>query len=164
MIRLRTIAYRPFHAGLRAILFVGPAILLLVGLLNTASPAGWIVAGVAVAMLVVITFFSGVRIRADETSVAVSLVPFWGKRLRWSDVTSVVVEDVRPFEDFGGWGIKGTQKKHGILLSAGDTRSIRFTLIDGRRYLVAVGEGAEAAVRDLADLAPRKPGDTRFAK
>jgi hypothetical protein len=161
---MRTIAYRPFDTSLRAILFVGPAILLLVGLLNVDSVAGWIVAGAAAAVLVIITFFSGVRVRADETSVAVSLVPLWGKRLRWSDLESIDVEEVRPFEDFGGWGIKGSQKKHGILLSAGDTRSIKFTLADGRRYLVSLGDGADAAARELRRLAPRGTADVRFAE
>ncbi|WP_309067462.1 hypothetical protein [Microbacterium sp.] len=161
---MRTIAYRPFDTSLRAILFVGPAILLLVALLNVDSPAGWIVAGAAVAVLIIITFFSGVRVRADETSVAVSLVPFWGKRLRWSEVESVFVEEVRPFEDFGGWGIKGSQKRHGILLSAGDTRSVKFVLTDGRRYLVALGDGTDAAVRELRSLAPQGTVDVRFAE
>lgn len=161
---MRTIAYRPFDTSLRAILFGGPAILLFVGLLNVDSVAGWIVAGAAVAVLVIITFFSGVRIRADDTSVAVSLVPFWGKRLRWSDVESIAVEEVRPFEDFGGWGIKGSQKRHGILLSAGDTRSVKFSLSDGRRYLVALGDGADAAVSELRTIAPQTTADVRFAE
>lgn len=156
---MRTISFRPFNAGLRAMLFIGPALLVLVGLLNVESPAGWIAIMVAAVVLVVVTFLSGVRIRADQTAVAVSLVPFWRKRMRWSDIASVDVEEVRPFEDFGGWGIKGSQKREGILLSAGETRSVKFTLADGRRYLVAVGDGADEVARDLRRLSPTVGGE-----
>lgn len=140
-------------------LFVGPAILVLVGLLNVNSPGGWIAIVVAGMVLVVVTFFSGVRIRADESAVSIALVPFWGKRMRWSDISSVEIEEVRPFEDFGGWGIKGSQKREGLLLSAGETRSVKFTLTDGRRYLVAVGDGADDAARDLQRLSPALWGE-----
>ncbi|CAH0162704.1 PH domain-containing protein [Microbacterium sp. Bi128] len=151
---MRTIARRPFDAPLRAILFVGPAILLLVGILNVDTPAGAVVVLLAVVVLMVITFFSGVRLRAGERGVAVSLVPFWGRRLRWEQIARVDVEEVRPFEDFGGWGIKGSQRRHGILLSAGETITVRLTTTDGRRYLVGLGDEAEEAVRSLRRMAP----------
>lgn len=140
-------------------LFIGPAIIVLVGLLNVDSIGGWIAIIGAGVILVVVTFFSGVRIRADETAVSISLAPFWGKRMRWSDITAVDIKEVRPFEDFGGWGIKGSQKREGLLLSAGETRSVKFTLRDGRRYLVAIGDGADDAARDLQQLSPAVGGE-----
>lgn len=151
---MRTLARRPFTAPLRAMLFVGPAIILLVGVLNVDTAAGAIVALLAVVLLVVITFFSGVLLRAGERGVSFSLVPFWGRRLRWENLARVDVEEVRPFEDFGGWGIKGSQRRHGILLSAGETRTVRFTTTDGRRYLLGLGDETEAAVRALQQAAP----------
>jgi hypothetical protein len=151
---MHTIANRRFNAPLRAILFVGPAILLLVGVLNVNTPAGAMVVLAAIVVLVVVTFFSGVRLRAGKEGVAFSLVPFWGKRLRWGEVASVDVEEVRPFEDFGGWGIKGSHKRHGLLLSAGETTTVRITTTDGRRYLVGVGDAASDAVEAVRELAP----------
>ena len=127
---------------------------LLVGVLNVDTAAGAIVALLAVVLLVVITFFSGVLLRAGERGVSFSLVPFWGRRLRWENLARVDVEEVRPFEDFGGWGIKGSQRRHGILLSAGETRTVRFTTTDGRRYLLGLGDETEAAVRALQQAAP----------
>ncbi|MBZ4488496.1 hypothetical protein LQ938_14970 [Microbacterium sp. cx-55] len=151
---METIAHRRFSAPLRAVLFVGPAILLLVGVLNVRTPAGAVVVLVAIAMLIVVTFFSGVRLRAGQAGVAFSLVPFWGKTLRWTHIAAIDVEEVRPFEDFGGWGIKGSQKRHGILLSAGETTAVRITTTDGRRYLVGVGDASSAAVEAVRELAP----------
>ena len=93
--------------------------------------------------MVGIAFFSGVRVRAGTTSVSVSLVPFWVFRIPIERISSITVETVRPFEDFGGWGIKGSHKKRGILLSAGEDRAVVFRLDDGRTYLAAVGDRAD---------------------
>ena len=72
---MQRVVYRPFNAALRGILFFGPAILLLVGIMNAATLAGWVVVSLAAVMIVVITFFSGVRIKASSMSVVIALVP-----------------------------------------------------------------------------------------
>lgn len=151
---MRTLARRPFHAPLRAILFVGPAIILLMGVLHVDTAAGAIVVLFAVVLLVGVTFFSGVLLRAGERGVSFSLVPFWGRRLRWEQLARVDVEELRPLEDFGGWGIKGSQRRSGILLSAGDLRTVRLTATDGRRYLVGLGDEADAVFLALRESAP----------
>lgn len=119
---MRVLAFSAFAWPLRLMLLLGPVTILLATIF--AMEPSWIrvVAVTAAAGLVVaITFFSGVRVGAGNEAVSLALVPFWRFRLPYRRIASVAVETVRPFEDFGGWGIKGSHKKRGILLSAGGT-------------------------------------------
>ena len=142
---MRVLAFSAFAWPLRLMLLLGPVTILLATIF--AMEPSWIrvVAVTAAAGLVVaITFFSGVRVGAGNEAVSLALVPFWRFRLPYRRIASVAVETVRPFEDFGGWGIKGSHKKRGILLSAGEDRAVVFRLADGRTYLAAVGGSAES--------------------
>lgn len=151
---VRTLSFRPFGVGLRALLLIGPAAVLLMGAFTVDFVAGWTAFGTATIIVLVVTFLSGVRIPANTAAVAISLAPFWGKRLRWSNVVSIDVEEVRPFEDFGGWGVKGSHTRRGMLLSTGETRSVVLTLAYGCRHLAAVGDDANAVAATLRGLMP----------
>ncbi|WP_022877917.1 hypothetical protein [Microbacterium sp. B19] len=151
---MRTLARRPLTPASRALLFVGPAILLLLGVVHVDTPSGAIVALLSVVALLVVTFCSGVCLRAGERGVSVSVVPFWGRRLRWDQLARVDVEEVRALEDFGGWGVTGSHRGPGILVSMGESRTVRLTTTDGRSYFVGLGDQAVDAVDALRASAP----------
>ncbi|MDI9891601.1 hypothetical protein [Microbacterium sp. IEGM 1404] len=155
---MRTLARRPLNPASRALLFVGPVILLLLGVVQVDTPAGATVALLSVVALVVVTFCSGVRLRAGERGVSVSVVPFWGRRLRWDQLARVDVAEVDAVEDFGGWGVTGSPHGPGILVSMGESRTVRLTTTDGRRYFVGLGDQAGEAVDALRASAPPSAG------
>ncbi|MCC2308357.1 hypothetical protein [Cellulomonas chengniuliangii] len=149
---MRRIAFRPFHLGLRLMIGVGPAIVAVVIAATASSTAEWVAVGVAVVLLMVIVFATGAALYADERRVAVALAPFWRRTIRWEDVESVELRTVRPFEDFGGWGVKSSHRKQGVLISTGDDEVVEVATSDGRRYLVALGPEAASAHGDLLRL------------
>ncbi|MDM8083976.1 hypothetical protein QUV83_04250 [Cellulomonas cellasea] len=142
---MRRIAFRPFHPGLRLMIAIGPAIVAVVIAATASSTAEWVAVGVAVSLLLVIVFATGAALYADERRVAVALAPFWRRTIRWENVESVELRTVRPLEDFGGWGIKGSHRKRGVLISTGDDETVEIATSDGRRYLVALGPQTAAA-------------------
>jgi len=152
---MKTLLRKPFNGGLRGILFVGPALLLLVAVFNVGDVIGWLVLVLAVALLLVVAFGSGVRIKADEDAVVIGLFPFFRKRLARDSIARIYAEEVRPFEDFGGWGVKGSARKNGLLLSAGETEVVGIELVDGRRYLVGAGDETPRVISLLG--APPSP-------
>ncbi len=149
---MRRIAFSPFHPGLRLMIGIGPALVAVVVAATASSAAEWIAVGVAIGLLLVIVFFTGAALYADERRVAVALAPFWRRTIRWEDIESVRLRTVRPFEDFGGWGIKGSHRKRGVLISTGDDEAVEITTSDGRRYLVALGPLAAPAHGTLRRL------------
>lgn len=152
----RPISFRPLGAALKGILAVGPILMLLTSALHLRETVGLIVLVLSAGALVGVVFGLGVRISETRTYFVVSLLPFWRSRIRKTEVASVGVEEVRPFEDFGGWGIKGRSRRKGLLYSAGGSTVVALTTIDGRRYLASVraddASRIAAAIQDAAGV------------
>ena len=149
---MRRIAFRPFHVGLRLMIGIGPAIVAVLIAATASSVAEWVAVGAAVLLVLVIVFATGAALYADERRVAVALAPFWRRTIPWEKVESLELKTVRPFEDFGGWGIKGSHRKRGVLISTGDDETVEIATSDGRRYLVGLGTQAAPAHGTLLKL------------
>jgi hypothetical protein len=158
---VRLISNRPFDAGLKGVIVMGPAALVFVGAFHLDSWGGVATVVLSAAASVVVAGLAGARISAGRGRVRLSIVPFWTLRLHQNDIESVTAEKVRPLEDFGGWGIKGRSRKKGLLFSSGGDEVVVFRTRSGRTYLVSVreGEGARVAA-ELGRVNPAREGAT----
>ena len=90
----------------------------------------------------------------DGDTVTVGFRPFWRTQFPVSALTAVDIVPIDAWEGHRGWGPKGAPRSpHGQLYSAGGTAGLRFTLADGRRYLVGCDPDTPAAVRIRDTLA-----------
>jgi len=96
--------------------------------------------------LVAVLRACGSTIRIDRAHLTLGFSPFWRSRLPRSRIIDITTVTVRPWEDFGGWGIKGSPRRKGLLYSAGGSEAIRVHLCDGRVYLASVRPGTSAEV------------------
>ncbi|MBA8989910.1 hypothetical protein FHW23_001156 [Curtobacterium pusillum] len=77
--------------------------------------------------------------------VVVGFAPFWRTRLRQEDIAEAALVSVDAFAEYGGWGVKGRpHEDRGRLYSAGGNHAVRLRTWDGRTYVVAFNEAAEA--------------------
>jgi hypothetical protein len=143
------LSYHRFGKGLRALLLAPAVVVASLVATTERTTSGRVVAVVLLALPAGVALFSGTLLRASGDRLTLGFVPFYVTRLRWDEVAEVAVADVRPFEDFGGWGIKGSSKGAGLLLSAGGSRVVSVRTTDGRRYLLS-SEDPAAAVDRLA--------------
>jgi hypothetical protein len=139
-------SFHPMDATLKGILVLGPAIMALVSALHLDAVAGFVILALSVAALGGVIFGLGVRISDARDHIVLSLVPFWRSRLPKNLIAIVELDEIRPFEDFGGWGIKGQPRKKGLLYSAGGTTVLRFVLTDGRCYLASIPDREASAI------------------
>ena len=117
------------------LVFVG--ILVLVNTDETTSRAERISAnlllGVVLVMLVVLHNW----ITISPGTVRIGYVPFYRRTLPLSKIRSVSIVEIKPVQQYGGWGIKGLAKsRNGLLLGGYPPRGLRFETVDDRRYVV----------------------------
>ncbi|QYH34981.1 hypothetical protein [Salinibacterium sp. M195] len=137
---MKRLLRKPLNRALRGTLLVSPALLLLVGVFTADSVVTWLILAAALTLLFVIIFGCGVSIKANDDAIVIGFFPFYRKRLSRDSIARVYADKVRPFEEFGGWGVKGSARKNGLLLSAGEAQVVGFELVDGRKYLVGAGD------------------------
>ena len=101
--------------------------------------------GIGAAVFVLMLITPAVAIIATRTTVWLIAVPFWAVRIKKVDIASVASVDVRPLEDFGGWGIKGASRRKGLLLAASGQRAIQISRTNGQVFL-ATSDDAERTV------------------
>ncbi|CAG7604744.1 DUF1648 domain-containing protein [Leucobacter soli] len=111
----------------------------------------WIMFGVFLLVLAlsVTTLWFGVRIDARGLE-ARSFLGWPAFRLPATEVESVVAERIVPFAEFGGWGLRWTPGRFGIVMRTGD--GVVATREDGRIFAVTVDD-AETAAALLAAVA-----------
>lgn len=104
--------------------------------------------GIGTGAILLMLVTPAVGIVATRDTIWFLAVPFWAVRIRRSDVASVASVDVRPVEDFGGWGVKGASRKNGLLLAADGHRAVRIVRANGQVFL-ATSDDAERAVSEI---------------
>lgn len=107
---MKTLLVQPFDPLLRVILLVAPVVAFFLALLNVHGIMGWIVLSFCSALLLFIVFVSSVRIRANDEAIVIWFFPYYKKRIPRKDIAKMYLDDVRPLEDFGGWGVKGNAR------------------------------------------------------
>lgn len=127
--------------------------LVVVGVVLSVTTEWWIGLTVAVSVLPVL-MLARVTVVVDSRGLdARTFFPWPRVRVPLDEVEDVAVVGVRPFGDFGGWGLRTTiDGGVGLVVRAGDAIEVRATR--GRRYVVTVGDAATGAAL-LATLAGR---------
>lgn len=117
----------------------------------------------AVALLVGVVAASTIafRVRVDEDGLTVrSLLGVPRFRVALDDVADVRVATVASIGDFGGYGLRGTPKRFGVILHRGDAISV--TRRNGHEFVVTV-DGAAGGAALLRALVERSAAGRRTA-
>ncbi|WP_066517306.1 hypothetical protein [Curtobacterium ammoniigenes] len=142
---MSVLSWQRFNIGLRLILCGGPVLVCMFSIAGFPNASGWWMLGIGAALIVLMLVAPAVAIIATRTTVWLIAVPFWAVRVKKVEIASVTSVDVRPLEDFGGWGIKGGSRRKGLLLAASGQRAVQITRMNGQVFL-ATSDDAERAV------------------
>jgi hypothetical protein len=140
------ISFHRLDLRLRLIVAAGPTVVLTVTAFHLNAVGGVIAFAGCATLLAVIVSHAGVAITRVDKRIRIGFIPFWFVTLSFAGIDHVSAEEVRPFEDFGGWGIKGRSRKKGLLFSSGGSSAVAFSMLDGRRYFASVTPGTAAAI------------------
>lgn len=101
---------------------------------------------VAVMVLIVVLCVAGAwfKVRIDASGLEARSVIGWPTfRLPASDVQHVEAAQINPFAEFGGWGLRWTPGRFGLVMRTGE--GILATRTDGRLFAVTVDDSVRAA-------------------
>ncbi|GAA1239061.1 putative membrane protein [Microbacterium phyllosphaerae] len=114
-------------------------------LLAQGVAAGWITAGVALVLVVLVSTSLTFRVRASAAGLRVRSVAGWPRvEIPQAEIASARAVQVDPFAEFGGWGYRfGMDGRRGIVLRKGD--ALEVTRTNGRVFVVTVDDAATAA-------------------
>lgn len=136
---MTVLSWQRFNIGLRLILCGGPVLVCVFSIAEFPNASGWWMLGIGSGVLMLALVVPAVGIIATRNSVWFLAVPFWAVRIRIVEIASVTSVDVHPLEDFGGWGIKGSSRRKGLLLAANGQRAVRITRGNGQVFLATSG-------------------------
>lgn len=142
---MNVLSWQRFNIGLRLVLCGGPALVCMFSIAEFPQASGWWMLGIGAGVLLLTVVVPAVGIIATHNSVWFLAVPFWVVRIRRVDIASVTTVDVHPLEDFGGWGIKGSSRRKGLLLAADGQRAVRIARGNGQVFLATSDDAERAA-------------------
>jgi hypothetical protein len=145
---MNILSWQRFNIGLRLLLCGGPVLVCVFSLAEFPEASGWWMLGIGTGLLALMLVAPAVGIISTRTTVWLLAVPFWAVCIKVADIASVTTVDVHPLEDFGGWGIKGTSRRKGLLLAADGQRAVRIARANGQVFL-ATSANAERVVTAL---------------
>lgn len=153
---MKILSWQRFDLGLRLVLCSGPMLVCVFSLAEFPGSSGWWMLASGTGAIVSMLVCPGVAIITTRSAVWFVAVPFWPVRIRLLDVASVASVEVRPFEDFGGWGVKGASRRAGLLLAANGERAVRITRRNGQTFLATTDDAEQttAAIEGLLAPAP----------
>jgi len=137
---MSVLSWQRFNIGLRLILSGGPALVCVFSIAEFPKASGWWMLGIGAGVLLLTLVVPAVGIIATRNAVWFVAVPFWAVHIRIDEIASVTSVDVHPLEDFGGWGIKGSSRRKGLLLAADGQRAVRITRKNGQVFLATSGD------------------------
>lgn len=116
-----------------------------------------VLTGVIVWLLVLVSR-AAAFVNCSMEQVTVGLSPVWKTRLVPSDIADVELVRINAYEEYRGWGIKGSARgRRGRLYSVGGSASVKLTTVDGRTFVVSFAkdgvaeEAAEALKKVVSD-------------
>lgn len=146
---MRILSWQRFNIGLRLILCGGPLLVCVFSLAEFPQASGWWMLGIGVGLIALMLAAPAVVITTNSTAVWLIAVPFWAVRIERDDIASITSVDVRPLEDFGGWGVKGSSRKKGLLLAANGQQAVQITRDNGQVFL-ATSDDPEQVIAVIA--------------
>ncbi len=134
-------------AGALAVILLVFAFVIVVTVVALVASRGsvWFPVILLVVVAVLIATNTWWRVVADRRGFLVRGAFGWPRRLiPLADIRSVLVVEVRPSRDFGGWGWRwGGNGRCGVILRAGE--GIEVTQSSGKRFVVTVDDAATGA-------------------
>lgn len=116
---------------------------------DAASLVSLVLVGGGVMGLLVSVSRAAAFVDCSMEQVTVGLSPVWRTRLAPADIADVDLVQINAYEEYRGWGIKGSARgARGRLYSVGGSASVKLTTVDGRVFVVSfvkAGVAAEAA-------------------
>lgn len=109
--------------------------------------------GICVAILVIV--FVGIAImhnwiEVGADAVRIGFFPLFRATLPYSEIANLSIVEVKPYRQFGGWGVRGFPKyKYGMMFGGFPSSGLRFELHDESRY-VTTFENLEPILQALA--------------
>lgn len=126
-----------FRWFLLAIVLVFVGILVAINTDETTSGSERIISNLILGATLVLLVVMHNWITISPGQVRIGFFPFYRRSLPFSEVRAVSIVDIKPVQQYGGWGIKGLAKsRHGLLLGGHPPRGLRFETADDRRYVV----------------------------
>lgn len=128
---------------------LGTGVLLVLGsmvlMFATGNGSGWLLLGLAVLLLVLVSCGLAFRVRVGADGLQVRSFLGWpNTRIPLADIDRVEVTTIDPFAEFGGWGWRiATDGRRGVVLRRGE--ALQITRRSGRVFVVTVTGAAEAA-------------------
>lgn len=109
------------------------------------TPAAWILLGVAVLLVLMLSTMLAFRVRVDERGLSVVSVGGWPRfAIAIGDVAAVSIDEISPMADFGGWGVRyGPGRGWGVIMRSGE--AIVVERRSGARFTVVVPDAARGA-------------------
>ncbi len=147
------LSYQRLDMSLRILMLAGAVPLALVVAAVEQNTGGLVAALLLFCLPLGIALFSGTILRTRKGRLVAGFVPFYWVRLPLDRIERIEVAEVKPFEDFGGWGIKGRSRGRGLLFSAGGTEAVSVRMDDGRHYLVSSPEADRVVAQLRGQLA-----------
>lgn len=132
---MKILSWQRFNIGLRLILCGGPLLVCVFSLAEFPQASGWWMLGIGAGLIALMLAAPAVVITTNSTAVWLIAVPFWAVRIERDDIASITSVDVRPLEDFGGWGVKGSSRRKGLLLAANGQQAVQITRDNGQVFL-----------------------------
>lgn len=142
---MTVLSWQQFDIGLRLVLCGGPVLVCVFSIAELPGASGWWMLGIGAGVLLLTLVVPAVGIIATRNSVWLLAVPFWVVRIRTVEIASVSTVDVDPLADFGGWGIKGSSRRNGLLFAADGQSAVRITRRNGQVFLATSDNAEEAA-------------------
>jgi hypothetical protein len=152
---MRVLSWQRFDVGPRLILCSGPTLICVFSLAEFPEASGWWMLGIGTASIVLMLSTPAVGIIATRNAVWLIAAPFWGVRVKIGDIASVTSADVRPMEDFGGWGVKGRSRRGGLLLAADGQSAVRIARPNGQVFL-ATSDDADGVASAIGRVVARR--------
>lgn len=149
------LSWQRFDLGLRLVLCGAPLLVCVFSLAEFPEPSGWILLSAGLLGGALSITLPAVAIIATRRAMWIVGVPFWAVRLPWGRVAAVERAEVHPVEDFGGWGIKGSSRRKGLLFAARGEAAVGVRRDDGRLFLAT----ADRPDRVTAECDRRITGD-----
>lgn len=102
-------------------------------------------------ILILLLFFSSIifvfklKTRIDERGVHYQFFPFHlkYKTLLWTEIQSISVRKYDPIGEYGGWGIKGYNRKNGTAVNVAGNIGIQLLLTTGKKLLIGTQKEAD---------------------
>lgn len=104
-------------------------------------------------ILIAVIFFIWFRllklytsINEDGIEVNFKWLPFCQRKIAWSEIQSITIEEYLPIRDYGGWGVRYSMTGKGWCYNVAGKTGIKINYANGKQFLIGTQQAKEAQV------------------